>query len=55
MCVYGECCLGDEQVAGQSLHWTIHHIHLVVAEGPAKDELEMGAVFAISAVSTPED
>ena len=25
----------------------------VVAEGPAKDELEMGAVFAISAVSTP--
>ena len=26
---------------------------LVVAERPAKDELEMGAVFAISAVSTP--
>ena len=26
---------------------------LVVAEGSAKDELEMGAVFAISAVSTP--
>ena len=26
---------------------------LVVAEGPAKDELEMGAVLAISAVSTP--
>ena len=26
---------------------------LLVAEGPAKDELEMGAVFAISAVSTP--
>ena len=27
---------------------------LVEAEGPVKDELEMGAVFTISAVSTPE-